>query len=113
VSSSSAPSKKRRPLAIGTDRRPQNAGALDGTLEHLKVTQVVLLLGDLQRRPGEPGELKDLEEGKNADSNQRNQAIGALMFAYGYIKTDWRQAAGTPCPASRWSTRTRCRASSR
>jgi glutaminase len=27
-----------------------------------------------------------------SDSNQRNQAIGALMFAYGYIKTDWRQA---------------------
>ena len=24
-----------------------------------------------------------------ADTNQRNQAIGALMFAYGYIKTDW------------------------
>src|SRR5262249_5497236 len=23
---------------------------------------------------------------------QRNQAIGALMFAYGYIKTDWKQA---------------------
>jgi glutaminase len=27
-----------------------------------------------------------------SDSNERNQAIGALMFAYGYIKTDWRQA---------------------
>ena len=27
-----------------------------------------------------------------ADTNQRNQAIGALMTAYGYIKTDWRQA---------------------
>ena len=27
-----------------------------------------------------------------SDSNQRNQAIGALMLAYGYIKTDWRQA---------------------
>src|SRR5580765_3231567 len=27
-----------------------------------------------------------------SDSNQRNQAIGMLMFAYGYIKTDWRQA---------------------
>jgi glutaminase len=27
-----------------------------------------------------------------SDSNQRNQAIGALMFAYGYINTDWRQA---------------------
>ena len=27
-----------------------------------------------------------------SDTNQRNQAIGALMHAYGYIKTDWRQA---------------------
>src|SRR3982750_4903277 len=27
-----------------------------------------------------------------SDSNQRNQAIGALMSAYGYIKTDWKQA---------------------
>jgi glutaminase len=27
-----------------------------------------------------------------ADTNQRNQAIGALMFAYGYIKTNWQQA---------------------
>jgi glutaminase len=27
-----------------------------------------------------------------SDTNQRNQAIGALMFAYGYIKGDWQQA---------------------
>ena len=27
-----------------------------------------------------------------SDSNQRNQAIGALMLAYGYIKTNWEQA---------------------
>jgi glutaminase len=27
-----------------------------------------------------------------SDSNQRNQAIGALMLAYGYIKADWAQA---------------------
>jgi glutaminase len=27
-----------------------------------------------------------------AATNQRNQAIGALMFAYGFIKTDWKQA---------------------
>jgi glutaminase len=26
------------------------------------------------------------------DTNQRNQAIGALMFAYGYIKNNWQQA---------------------
>src|SRR6185503_2672583 len=27
-----------------------------------------------------------------SDSNQRNQAIGALMLAYGYIKADWPRA---------------------
>jgi len=27
-----------------------------------------------------------------ADTNQRNQAIGALMLAYGYIKNDWQRA---------------------
>ena len=27
-----------------------------------------------------------------SDTNQRNQAIGALMFAYGYIKSDWQRA---------------------
>ena len=27
-----------------------------------------------------------------SDTNQRNQAIGALMLAYGYIKSNWQQA---------------------
>jgi glutaminase len=27
-----------------------------------------------------------------SDSNQRNQAIGALMLAYGYVKANWQQA---------------------
>jgi len=27
-----------------------------------------------------------------SDTNHRNQAIGALMFAYGYIKSNWQQA---------------------
>ena len=27
-----------------------------------------------------------------SDSNQRNQAIGALMLAYGYVKSDWQRA---------------------
>ena len=27
-----------------------------------------------------------------AETNQRNQAIGALMLAYGYIKSNWQQA---------------------
>jgi glutaminase A len=39
-------------------------------------------------------ELRVLEDvyKSESDSNQRNQAIGALMLAYGYIKGDWRQA---------------------
>jgi glutaminase len=38
--------------------------------------------------------LKVLQEvyKSESDTNQRNQAIGALMYAYGYIKTDWKQA---------------------
>ncbi len=35
--------------------------------------------------------LNDVYESESA-TNQRNQAIGALMFAYGYIKTNWPQA---------------------
>jgi glutaminase len=27
-----------------------------------------------------------------SDSNQRNQAIGALMLAYGYVKSEWPRA---------------------
>jgi glutaminase len=35
--------------------------------------------------------LKDVYQSES-DTNQRNQAIGALMLAYGYIKTNWQQA---------------------
>jgi glutaminase len=35
--------------------------------------------------------LQDVYQSES-DSNQRNQAIGALMFAYGYIKANWQQA---------------------
>ncbi len=41
---------------------------------------------------GRPLRVLDDVYKSESDSNQRNQAIGALMFAYGYIKTDWRQA---------------------
>ena len=37
------------------------------------------------------GVLQDVYKSE-ADTNQRNQAIGALMLAYGYIKSDWQQA---------------------
>jgi glutaminase len=35
--------------------------------------------------------LKDVYKSES-DTNQRNQAIGALMLAYGYIKENWQQA---------------------
>ena len=39
----------------------------------------------------ELGVLQDVYKSES-DTNQRNQAIGALMLAYGYIKTNWQQA---------------------
>ncbi len=35
--------------------------------------------------------LKDVYKSES-DTNQRNQAIGALMLAYGYVKDNWQQA---------------------
>ena len=35
--------------------------------------------------------LQDVTKSES-DTNQRNQAIGALMLAYGYIKGNWQQA---------------------
>ena len=41
-----------------------------------------------------------------SDTNQRNQAIGALMLAYGYIKSDWqRPSTSTRASARSASTR--------
>jgi hypothetical protein len=37
-------------------------------------------------------ELSVLQDVYKSDTNQRNQAIGALMLAYGYIKGNWQQA---------------------
>ena len=42
-----------------------------------------------------------------SDTNQRNQAIGALMFAYGYIKTDWRSGPWISTHGSARSASTR------
>ena len=39
----------------------------------------------------ELGVLQDVYKSES-DTNQRNQAIGALMLAYGYIKNNWQQA---------------------
>jgi glutaminase len=51
--------------------------------------KIIGLHNDFAGRP-----LKVLQDVYKSESetNQRNQAIGALMFAYGYIKTDWKQA---------------------
>src|SRR3954464_14629941 len=39
----------------------------------------------------QPSVLEDVYKSES-DTNQRNQAIGALMLAYGYIKDNWPQA---------------------
>jgi glutaminase len=51
--------------------------------------KIVGLYSDAAGRPLRV--LNDVYESESA-TNQRNQAIGALMFAYGYIKNDWQQA---------------------
>ena len=44
-----------------------------------------------RRRPASSPFCKDVYKSES-DTNQRNQAIGALMLAYGYIKSNWQQA---------------------
>jgi glutaminase len=50
------------------------------------------ILGFHSAAAGRPlGVLADVYKSES-DTNQRNVAIGALMFAYGYIRTNWQQA---------------------
>ena len=51
--------------------------------------KIIGIHNDMAGRP-----LKVLQDvyKSESDSNQRNQAIGALMLAYGYIKSNWPQA---------------------
>jgi len=72
-----------------------NAGAISATSMVTGPTADAVwakILGIESDSAGRP--LRVLEDvyKSESDSNERNQAIGALMFAYGYIKTDWRQA---------------------
>jgi glutaminase len=51
--------------------------------------KIIGLYSDAAGRP--LSVLQDVYKSES-DTNQRNQAIGALMLAYGYIKTNWQQA---------------------
>ena len=50
------------------------------------------IIGTYSEYAGRPLTVLEDVYRSEADTNQRNQAIGALMFAYGYIKSDWQQA---------------------
>jgi glutaminase len=50
------------------------------------------IIGTYSEYAGRPLTVLEDVYRSEADTNQRNQAIGALMFAYGYIKNDWQQA---------------------
>ena len=50
------------------------------------------IIGTYSEYAGRPLTVLEDVYQSEADTNQRNQAIGALMFAYGYIKSDWQQA---------------------
>jgi glutaminase len=50
------------------------------------------IIGFHNAAAGRPLSVLDDVYKSESDTNQRNQAIGALMFAYGYIKTNWQQA---------------------
>jgi glutaminase len=60
-----------------------------GATSNVVWNKIIGTYGDYAGRP-----LKVLHDvyKSESDTNQRNQAIGALMLAYGYIKSDWQQA---------------------
>ena len=72
-----------------------NAGAISATsmvqgLTKDEIwTKIVTTYNDFAGRPLTV--LQDVYKSES-DTNQRNQAIGALMLAYGYIKANWQQA---------------------
>src|SRR6185503_8790694 len=72
-----------------------NAGAISATSMVQGTTPDEVwqkIIGMYSAAAGRPlSVLQDVYKSE-ADTNQRNQAIGALMYAYGYIKTDWQQA---------------------
>jgi glutaminase len=72
-----------------------NPGAISATSMVIGATaddvwrKIIGIYSDAAGRPLRV--LNDVYESESA-TNQRNQAIGALMFAYGYIKNNWQQA---------------------
>jgi len=50
------------------------------------------IIGTYSDFAGRPLEVNQEVYKSESDTNQRNQAIGALMLAYGYIKSNWPQA---------------------
>jgi glutaminase len=72
-----------------------NPGAITATSMVTGATAIMVwnkIIGTYSDYAGRP--LKVLHDvyKSESDTNQRNQAIGALMLAYGYIKDDWQQA---------------------
>jgi len=72
-----------------------NAGAISATsmVKGLTKDEVwTKIIGTHNDFAGRPlTVLQDVYKSES-DTNQRNQAIGALMLAYGYIKANWQQA---------------------
>jgi glutaminase len=72
-----------------------NAGAISSTSMVQGATadevwkKIIGIHNDFAGRP--LAVLQDVYKSES-DTNQRNQAIGALMLAYGYIKSNWQQA---------------------
>ena len=50
------------------------------------------IIGFHSAAAGRPLQVLDEVYTSESDTNQRNQAIGALMLAYGYIRQNWQQA---------------------
>jgi glutaminase len=72
-----------------------NAGAISATSMVKGLTKDEIwtkIIGTHNDFAGRPlTVLQDVYKSES-DTNQRNQAIGALMLAYGYIKANWQQA---------------------
>ncbi len=84
---------------IGTGAPEMNALVNPGAISATSMVKGVSaddvwnkIIGTYNDYAGRPlNVLQDVYKSES-DSNQRNQAIGALMLAYGYIKNNWQQA---------------------
>lgn len=72
-----------------------NAGAITATSMVKGATSDEVwgrIIGFHSAAAGRPLTVLDEVYRSESEANQRNQAVGALMLAYGYIRTDWRRA---------------------